>query len=172
MSFQTESGLATVACHNSYCIQHKAAVNPRLCCCAQSSTTDTRSCPLLLATRFLHHSYNYIQAGAALGFDGLNSPDLVAQDPVLAFKTAVWFWMTPQSPKPSCHDVMTGLYTPTAADVAAGRAIGYGEWCLLRTSQPLLPRPCSCVPAPPLLVPRHTAVCRQPLVRLCQHHGR
>lgn len=71
-------------------------------------------------------SYNYIQAGRALGFDGLNSPELVAQDPVLAFKTAIWFWMTPQNPKPSCHDVMQGLYTPTAADVAAGRVAGYG----------------------------------------------
>jgi hypothetical protein len=65
-----------------------------------------------------------------LGFDGLNNPELVAQDPVLAFKTAVWFWMTPQAPKPSCHDVMLGYYTPTATDTAAGRVPGFGE-CLL-----------------------------------------
>lgn len=51
---------------------------------------------------------SYIQAGKALGVDLLNQPDLVAQDAVLAFKTALWFWMTPQFPKPSCHDVMTG----------------------------------------------------------------
>lgn len=74
----------------------------------------------------LSWNYNYIPAGDALGFDGLNNPDAVAQDPVLAFKTAIWFWMTPRDPKPSCHAVMTGAYTPTADDVAAGRKIGYG----------------------------------------------
>ena len=45
---------------------------------------------------------------------------------VLAWKTALWFWMTPQAPKPSCHDVMTGGYTPTAADLTAGRVAGFG----------------------------------------------
>lgn len=74
----------------------------------------------------LSWNYNYIQAGAALGFDGLNNPDLVASDPVLAFKTAIWFWMAPQAPKPSCHDVMTGRWAPSAADVSLGRLPGYG----------------------------------------------
>ncbi|KAJ0033883.1 hypothetical protein Pint_26057 [Pistacia integerrima] len=37
---------------------------------------------------------NYAEAGKALQFEGLNSPELVAQDPVLSFKTALWFWMT------------------------------------------------------------------------------
>lgn len=34
--------------------------------------------------------------------------------------------MTPQAPKPSSHDVMTGRWKPTAADRAAGRLPGYG----------------------------------------------
>ncbi|KAG5567152.1 hypothetical protein RHGRI_002648 [Rhododendron griersonianum] len=34
--------------------------------------------------------------------------------------------MTPQSPKPSSHDVITGRWTPSAADSAAGRVPGYG----------------------------------------------
>ncbi|KAK6922531.1 Glycoside hydrolase, family 19, catalytic [Dillenia turbinata] len=34
--------------------------------------------------------------------------------------------MTPQSPKPSCHAVMTGGWTPSSADTAAGRVPGYG----------------------------------------------
>lgn len=67
-------------------------------------------------------SYNYIPAGRAIGFDGLNNPEIVASDPVIAFKTAIWFWMTPQSPKPSCHDVMLGR-SPT--DPA--RPPGFGE---------------------------------------------
>ena len=74
----------------------------------------------------LSYNYNYGQAGAALGADLLGNPDLVAADPVLAFKTALWFWMTPQAPKPSCHDVMTGQFAPSAQDLAAGRKPGFG----------------------------------------------
>ncbi|WJX52979.1 Chitinase 2, variant 2 [Trifolium repens] len=40
--------------------------------------------------------------------------------------TALWFWMTPQSSKPSCHDVITGRWNPSSADLAAGRFPGYG----------------------------------------------
>ena len=50
----------------------------------------------------------------------------MSADPELAFATALWFWMTPQSPKPSCHDVMTGAWSPSAADTAAGRVPGFG----------------------------------------------
>ncbi|KAJ0033884.1 hypothetical protein Pint_26056 [Pistacia integerrima] len=35
---------------------------------------------------------NYGAAGKALQFNGLNSPELVARNPVLSFKTALWFW--------------------------------------------------------------------------------
>ncbi|KAL8139019.1 hypothetical protein V2J09_005020 [Rumex salicifolius] len=38
-------------------------------------------------------NYNYGPAGQAIGFDGLNSPETVSNDPVVAFKTALWFWM-------------------------------------------------------------------------------
>ncbi|KAJ1271697.1 hypothetical protein BS78_06G145800 [Paspalum vaginatum] len=38
-------------------------------------------------------NYNYGPAGRSIGFDGLGNPDKVAQDPVIAFKTAFWFWM-------------------------------------------------------------------------------
>ncbi|PKH93974.1 hypothetical protein CRG98_049787 [Punica granatum] len=34
--------------------------------------------------------------------------------------------MTPQSPKPSCHSVITGQWNPSSADSAAGRVPGYG----------------------------------------------
>jgi chitinase len=71
-------------------------------------------------------NYNYGQCGRAIGVDLLNNPDLVATDPVISFKTALWFWMTPQSPKPSCHDVITGGWNPSSADRAAGRLQGYG----------------------------------------------
>jgi chitinase len=74
----------------------------------------------------LSWNYNYFNAGKALGFDGINNPDAVGQDPVLAFRTALWFWMTPHSPKPSAHDVMTGRWTPAGQDAAAGRSPGFG----------------------------------------------
>ncbi|KAK9058986.1 hypothetical protein SSX86_021604 [Deinandra increscens subsp. villosa] len=38
-------------------------------------------------------NYNYGSAGESLGFDGLNNPEIVATDPVVSFKTALWFWM-------------------------------------------------------------------------------
>ena len=34
--------------------------------------------------------------------------------------TAILFWMTPQSPKPSAHDVMVGNWTPSEANKAKG----------------------------------------------------
>ncbi|GMP32126.1 hypothetical protein CsSME_00006028 [Camellia sinensis var. sinensis] len=71
-------------------------------------------------------NYNYGQAGKAIGYDLINNPDAVATDPTTSFKTALWFWMTPQSPKPSCHSVITGQWTPSSADRAAGRLPGYG----------------------------------------------
>ncbi|KAL1370624.1 hypothetical protein HN51_000863 [Arachis hypogaea] len=74
----------------------------------------------------ISYNFNYGPAGRAIGVDLLNNPDLVATDPVISFKTAIWFWMTPQGNKPSSHDVITGRWTPSDADRAAGRVPGYG----------------------------------------------
>ena len=76
----------------------------------------------------ISHNYNYGQAGRApqINYNLINDPDAVANNAVISFKTAFWFWMTPQSPKPSCHDVITGRWTPSNADRTAGRLPGYG----------------------------------------------
>ncbi|XP_038682379.1 chitinase 10 [Tripterygium wilfordii] len=74
----------------------------------------------------LSWNYNYGPAGKALGFNGLDNPEIVANNSLIAFKTAMWFWMTEQKPKPSCHGVMVGKYVPTKADLAANRTAGYG----------------------------------------------
>lgn len=74
----------------------------------------------------ISYNYNYGPAGKAINVDLLGNPDAVANDPTISFKTAFWFWMTPQSPKPSCHDVITGQWQPSAADTQAGRLPGYG----------------------------------------------
>ncbi|KAJ4842492.1 Endochitinase ep3 [Turnera subulata] len=39
-------------------------------------------------------NYNYGAASQAINFDGLNNPESVANDPILSFKTALWFWTT------------------------------------------------------------------------------
>ncbi|MBE9583402.1 hypothetical protein IM792_02995 [Mucilaginibacter sp. JRF] len=57
----------------------------------------------------------------------LNKPELIEQNAVLAFKTAIYFWMTPQSSKPSAHDAITGKWQPTAAEKAKGRVPGFGS---------------------------------------------
>ncbi|KAJ0702671.1 putative chitinase [Helianthus annuus] len=41
----------------------------------------------------LSWNYNYGAAGNAIGFDGLNNPEIVATDPLISFQTALWFWM-------------------------------------------------------------------------------
>ncbi|KAK7263019.1 hypothetical protein RJT34_30603 [Clitoria ternatea] len=74
----------------------------------------------------LTHNYNYGPAGRAIKADLINNPDLVATDPTVSFKTAIWFWMTPQGNKPSSHDVIIGKWTPSDADRSAGRVPGYG----------------------------------------------
>ncbi|XWS13161.1 hypothetical protein CRYUN_Cryun36dG0013800 [Craigia yunnanensis] len=38
-------------------------------------------------------NYNYGPAGTDIGFNGLDAPETVANDPLIAFKAAVGFWM-------------------------------------------------------------------------------
>jgi hypothetical protein len=61
----------------------------------------------------------------------LDNPALVETDPVVAFKTAIYFWMTPETHKPSAHDVMIGKWQPNAKDKAAGRTPGFGMTILI-----------------------------------------
>lgn len=103
---------------SSYC-DAAAATNTQWACAANKSYHGRG--PMQLSW-----NYNYGPAGEALGFDGLGSPETVAEDPVVAFETALWFWMTPRPPKPSCHDVMAGLYVPDERDAAANRTAGFG----------------------------------------------
>ena len=56
----------------------------------------------------------------------LNNPRLIETNPVISFETAIYFWMTPQTAKPSAHDVMIGEWQPGTADKAAGRTPGFG----------------------------------------------
>jgi chitinase len=112
LCFREEIGCETGAC-TGYC-------DPTRYACVAGQTYHGRG-PMQLSW-----NYNYAQAGDALGIDLLTDPGLVARDGVVAWLTAIWFWMTAQPPKPSCHDVMIGAFTPSAADVTAGRLPGFG----------------------------------------------
>merc|ERR1712110_1308239 len=56
----------------------------------------------------------------------LKHPELVASDGYTVFSSGLWFYMTPQNPKPSIHDVVTGLFKPNNADKQAGIKGGFG----------------------------------------------
>lgn len=73
-------------------------------------------------------NYNYGACGESLGIDLLNNPDWVATDSSVAFMTALWFWMTPQSPKPSCHDAInTSGFGMTINIINGGIECGKGQ---------------------------------------------
>jgi hypothetical protein len=72
----------------------------------------------------LSWNYNYGQFSKFLYNDKnvlLNSPDDVQNDGVLSFQSAIWFWMMPQCPKPSCHQVMHNLWIPDAGLYASNK---------------------------------------------------
>ena len=57
----------------------------------------------------------------------LQDPQLVADNGILGWMTAIGFWMLPQPPKPSCHEVMTAGWAPSPLDIERGRIYpGFG----------------------------------------------
>ena len=74
-------------------------------------------------------NYNYGQLSTAIYDDAtllLEDPDLMATDGYSAFVSALWFYMTPQAPKPSIHELATKLYVPSASDVTKGLGPSFG----------------------------------------------
>mgnify|MGYP003685507193 FL=1 len=64
----------------------------------------------------ISYFYNYGNFSEFLYDDKslVSNPDLLEQDGELALLSAIWFWMTPQCPKPSCHQVMQEIYDESA----------------------------------------------------------
>lgn len=63
----------------------------------------------------LSYNYNYGLCSDVIYGDSsilLNDPDIVDRDGIVGFMTGIWFWMTPQPPKPSCHQVITATWKP------------------------------------------------------------
>jgi hypothetical protein len=63
----------------------------------------------------LSWNFNYALAGKALGLDLLNDPDMVARNPTVAWKTALWYWMEIKG---------SG---PLPSHVAIKQNLGFGE---------------------------------------------
>jgi chitinase len=108
-----------VGCESGACTQYCQAGNAQYPC-APGQTYHGRG-PIQLSW-----NYNYGQFGEVLGLPLLANPGLITSDGEIAFETAIWFWMTPQAPKPSAHDVMVGNWVPTAQDMMLGRLPGFG----------------------------------------------
>jgi basic endochitinase B len=75
----------------------------------------------------LSHSYNYEAAGLALTRGLALDPSILVKDAQASFESAIWFWMTEQAPKPSCHAVMVhGEDGAIGPDVDPLRPTGFG----------------------------------------------
>ncbi|TYH85665.1 hypothetical protein ES332_D02G284500v1 [Gossypium tomentosum] len=76
----------------------------------------------------LSWNYNCGQFGESIGQkeELLQHPEVLKTNATLSFMSALWFWMTAQPPKPSCHSVIIGNWKPSPNDIAAGRLPGYG----------------------------------------------
>ena len=56
----------------------------------------------------------------------LKDPSKLIKDGYTSFASALWFYMTPRTPKPSMHQVVTGDWVPNATDSGAGITAGFG----------------------------------------------
>lgn len=76
----------------------------------------------------LSWNYNYGAFSNAMFGDSmvlLNNPDLVATT-WLNFAASMWFYVTPQPPKPSMLQVLDGSWIPNAHDLASNLVAGFG----------------------------------------------
>uniref|UniRef100_A0A915JQ41 Glycoside hydrolase family 19 catalytic domain-containing protein n=1 Tax=Romanomermis culicivorax TaxID=13658 RepID=A0A915JQ41_ROMCU len=76
----------------------------------------------------ISYNFNYGQFQSWLRQQGLADVDLLknpnsvltSTDPPLAFMASLWFYMTPQPPKPSIHDILMGNWQPGNLNIAKG----------------------------------------------------
>lgn len=81
--------------------------------------------PIMLSWNFNYGLFSSIIYGDKSVL--LSKPEIVAQDGKVGYMTAILFWMTPQAPKPSAHDVIVNKWKPTKADMAKGLGMrGFG----------------------------------------------
>ncbi|XP_057862173.1 endochitinase 4-like [Cryptomeria japonica] len=90
--------------------------------CASGKQYYGRGPLQLTGVCLFHTNYNYGEAGKYFGLPLLNNPDLVAQQPDVAFKTSLWFWMI----NSNCHNAMTstGGFADTIKAINGGECDG------------------------------------------------
>nr|WP_229698707.1 glycoside hydrolase family 19 protein [Wenjunlia tyrosinilytica] len=99
-----------------YIVEQNTANYPHYCDASQSY-----GCPAGQSAYYgrgpiqLSWNFNYKAAGDALGIDLLHNPNLVQNDPAVAWKTGLWYWNTQSGP---------GTMTPHNAMV---NGAGFGE---------------------------------------------
>lgn len=121
--FKEERGCETGSC-TGYCAAGNPCESQGFDCTCRAGQTYQGRGPVQLSWNYNYGAFSeYIFGDASVL---INDPSQVATNATLAYQAGLWFWMTPQSPKPSCHEAMTGLWQPTAADSSLGRIPGYG----------------------------------------------
>ena len=103
--------------------------------CAQWTAWVTDSFPCSPGKKYygrgakqLSWNYNYGAFSTAMFGDPqvlLHQPELVATT-WLNFASAIWFFVTPQPPKPSMLQIVDGLWKPNNADVSGNILAGFG----------------------------------------------
>ena len=108
--------------------------------CADWSAWVTAAFPCVSGQKYfgrgakqLSWNYNYGAFSKAMFGDAkvlLENPGLVATT-WLNFASSMWFYVTPQPPKPSMLQVVEGTWTPNAADNAANLKPGFGATTMI-----------------------------------------
>jgi len=93
----------------------------------------------------LSWNYNYGAFSTAMFGEAkvlLENPELVSNT-WLNFASALWFFVTPQPPKPSMQAVLDGSWTPNSNDRQANRVQGFGTTTMIINGEK------ECGPSPP-----------------------
>uniref|UniRef100_A0A0N4ZQW2 Glyco_hydro_19_cat domain-containing protein n=1 Tax=Parastrongyloides trichosuri TaxID=131310 RepID=A0A0N4ZQW2_PARTI len=81
--------------------------------------------PLQLSWNYNYGQFQYWLHSKKIEVDLLNDPNLLMKkmDPPLGMLASLWFYMTPQPPKPSMHSIITGKWLSSIKN----RKIGYKD---------------------------------------------
>ena len=121
--------------HYGYCFKEEVGCENQTSCtqyCDSNNTEYGYACSL--GTTYhgrgpiqFTWNYNYGAMSEVLygnnNYTLLENPSILVTDAVISYRSALWFWMTVQAPKPSAHDVMIGNYS---AETSKNRYPGFG----------------------------------------------
>ena len=121
--------------HYGYCFKEEVGCENQTSCtqyCDSANTEYGYACSL--GTTYhgrgpiqFTWNYNYGAMSEVLygnnDYTLLENPSILVTDAVISYRSALWFWMTVQAPKPSAHDVMIGNYS---AEASKNRYPGFG----------------------------------------------